>query len=127
MEKSIEFLDVIDRITTKDARYKAEAYSFVMAALHYTLKKLKRPRHLTGGELLEGIRKYSLEQFGPLTRTVFDYWGIKNTEDFGCIVFNLVDAKLLSKTEEDSLEDFKNVYDFKEAFDAKVEYKLYND
>ncbi len=127
MERRIDLFEVIDQITAKDARYKPEAYSFVMTALNYTLKKFKKPRHITGRELLEGIRAYAIEQFGPLTRTVFEYWGITSTEDFGHIVFNLVEAKLLSKTEEDSIDDFKNAYDFKDAFDAPVEYKLYNE
>ncbi|MCM8794494.1 MAG: hypothetical protein NC819_01655 [Candidatus Omnitrophica bacterium] len=121
---SAELLDKIAKLCEKDPRYKPEAYLFVLAALHFTVSSLPEPRHVTGKELLEGIRIYGLEQFGPLTRQVFEHWGIEVTEDFGHIVFSLVDAGLLGKTEEDSLADFQDVYDFIAAFDPQPLYKL---
>ena len=115
--KNIEdVLTTLEKIAEEDTRYNFEAYTFLMSALNYTVNKLDKPRHVTGQELLEGIREYGLEQFGPMTRTVFEHWGIKATEDFGRIVFNLVDVGLLGKTEQDSINDFKNIYDFKEVF-----------
>ena len=119
MSEAINILETIEHIVKRDARYKIDAYNFVLQALNYTVSKLKKSRHLTGRELLEGIRQYVKEQFGPMARTVLEHWGINFTEDFGNIVFNLVDAKILSKTEEDSIEDFKDGYDFKEAFGEK--------
>lgn len=116
METAFDFLRKIEEIAEKDSRYKIEAYSFVMAALNYTVAKLDKPRHVTAKELLEGIRVYSLDQFGPMAKTVFEHWGVKNTLDFGNIVFNMVNNKLLGKTEEDKLEDFKDVYSFDEVF-----------
>ena len=113
----MNFLKVVEEIVAKDPRYKVEAYGFVMGALNYTESKLNKPRHVSGQELLEGIREYGLECFGLMTRTVFDNWGVRRTEDFGNIVFNMVDAGLLAKTKEDSIEDFQAGYDFKEAFD----------
>ena len=107
----------------KHGQYKFEAYGFVMAALHHVVSRLAKPRHITGPELLEGIREYALEQFGPLARTVLNYWGIKKTDDFGHIVFALVEAGILRKQPEDKLEDFSNVYDFKEAFDKGYKIK----
>lgn len=74
-------------------------------------------RHVTGKQLMEGIRKYALKQFGFMALTVFEQWGIKQDEDFGNIVFNLVESGLMGKTETDSRDDFKNIYDFKKAFD----------
>ena len=62
------------------------------------------------------MRLYALKEFGPMVPTVFSYWGIRSTEDFGHMVFNLIEAGIFGKTEEDSIEDFKNVYDFQEAF-----------
>jgi uncharacterized repeat protein (TIGR04138 family) len=115
MEK-IDFLEKIENIIAQDRRYKLEAYNFVLQALNYTVKKFNKPRHLTGRELLAGIKEYAPEQFGPMVCSVFDYWGVNSTEDFGNIVFNLVDVKLLSKTEEDSINDFRDGYDFKQAF-----------
>jgi len=73
-------------------------------------------RHVTGPELLDGVRRYALKEFGPMVMTVFDNWGIHSCEDIGRIVFNLIGAGVFGKTEEDSIEDFKNVYDFEQAF-----------
>ena len=82
--------------------------------------KRQDPRHITGQEFCEGVRKYAIDQFGPMAGTVLEHWGIHETLDFGQIVFALVDIGLMRKTEEDSLNDFKNVYDFKKAFHSKV-------
>jgi uncharacterized repeat protein (TIGR04138 family) len=111
------FLEKIEKIIAGDGQYKFEAYSFVMAALHYTVSKLDKPRHVTGEELLGGVRRYALEQFGPMTRTVLNYWGICETVDFGRIVFALVDAGILRKQPQDKIEDFRDVFRFEEAFD----------
>ena len=119
-----ELLEKITRICRRDPRYKPEAYLFVLAALHFTVSQLPQRRHVTGQELLEGIRIYGMDQFGPLTRQVFEHWGIKATENFGHIVFSLVELKLLGKTEEDSLADFQEVYDFSEAFNPQSLFKL---
>ncbi len=113
----LSYLRKIRRILARNKRYPLDAYSFLMAALSYTVSKLAKPRHLTGRELLEGIRDFSLEQYGPLARTVLHHWSIERTLDFGHIVFALVDAGILRKQPEDKLEDFDNVFDFKEAFD----------
>jgi uncharacterized repeat protein (TIGR04138 family) len=111
------FEDMVDNIIAQDSTYSPEAYVFLMEALRFTQKKIKRTGHLSGAELLEGIREFGLEQFGPMTREVFSHWGVNSTEDFGKIVFNMVENKLLARTPTDSIEDFRNVYDFKEVFD----------
>jgi uncharacterized repeat protein (TIGR04138 family) len=116
MEEKKNFYQVIDEICAKDSRYKPDAYEFVMQALHFTQDKLKREKHVTGRELLEGIREFAIEQYGPMTKTVLEHWGIAKTQDFGNIVFNMVDKKLLSKTDTDSIDDFKDVYDFVTVF-----------
>lgn len=117
-KKMDNFYKKVEGIVKKDRRYKADAYEFLMCSLWFTQKKLKRPGHITGRELLEGIREFVLEQYGPLARTVLKHWGIKTTEDFGEIVFNLVENGLLKKTDKDSRQDFKNVYNFAEALDV---------
>ena len=111
------FIQKVEKILKEHKKYKFEAYTFVMAALHHTVTKLAQPRHVTGQELLMGIREYALAQYGPMTRTVLNYWGLHKTQDFSKIVFALVDASILRKQPEDKLEDFKDVYDFREAFD----------
>ena len=110
------FLERVERITTADARYHPDAYTFVMEALPFTQKRLGREYHVTGQELLAGIREFALRKFGPLVNTVFAHWGVKSTEDFGCIVFNLVEHGILAKQDEDTFESFRNGYDFGDAF-----------
>ena len=118
-----EFLQEIEDLAERDGRYNRDAYLFVYDALQYTVEKLgrtnlpKEKRHITGRDLVFGISEYSAEQFGPLTCSVFSHWGIMQTRDFGEIVFNLVEANLMSKTEDDQIDDFVDVYDFAEEFD----------
>ena len=116
-EKQLSYLRKIRKILARNERYPLDAYSFLMAALNYTVEKLPEKRHVAGKELLEGIREYTLEQFGPMARTVLSHWCIHSTLDFGHIVFALVDAGILRKQPEDKIEDFANGYDFKTAFD----------
>ena len=110
----------IQKLAGRSSRYKLEAYSFLLSALHHTMKKINPPRHITGREFCEGILEFAMDQFGPMARTVLDYWGIKNTLDFGTMVFDLVEVGLMRKTDEDSLDDFKDVYDFDTAFSKKL-------
>jgi len=108
-------------------KYHGDAYRFVFEALHYTQQKLKRPAssrdvdddraHISGQELLEGIRQLALERFGLLSKDVFAHWGVKATDDFGKIVFELIERGEMRKTERDQLTDFFGVYDFDEALD----------
>ncbi len=113
----VDFEEGVKAILRRDRRYAREAYEFVREALEYTRIWMDRRGHVRGQELLEGIRKYALEQFGPMAKSVLNLWGIRTCEDFGVIVFNLVDQRVLAKTEEDSIEDFRSGYDFEEAFD----------
>ena len=108
--------DLLEPIITKDGRYTAQAYIFVREGLDHTVKTLDKPRHVSGTELLDGMRAYALQEFGPVTKRVLSEWGINECVDFGHIVFNLVEEGLLGKTEEDSIEDFMGGYDFHEAF-----------
>ncbi len=116
MESQADFYERVERITERDLRYRAEAYGFVMLALGFTVARLPAPRHVNGQELLDGIREYALEQFGPMAKTVFAHWGIHQTLDFGHVVFNLVSEGLLGKTDSDRLEDFRDRYDFETVF-----------
>ena len=116
MEKAKGFFEIVEALCEKDTRYKPDSYEFVMQSLRFTQKKLKRPGHITGKELSEGIRQFALKTYGPMARTVLEYWGIHTTEDFGNIVFNMIAVKLFSKTEDDTLEDFRDVYRFESAF-----------
>ncbi len=116
----------IRAIVKKDPSYRLEAYCYVFEALDYTLRGLGKHRHVSGQELCAGIRDLALERFGPLAWTVFKHWGITRTEDFGRIVFNLIESELMGKTDTDAIEDFRDVYDFEDVFDRnfKLEVKL---
>lgn len=111
-----KFQDLVEEICNQDKRYKPDAYEFVLAGLNFTQDKLKKKTHVSGSELSCGLRDYAINQYGALAGRVLAHWGISQTQDFGNIVFNMIEKKLLSKTEEDSLEDFMAIYDFKEAF-----------
>lgn len=119
-----DFSDIVEQICKEDPRYERKAYDFVRLGLEHTVKELRkrdtvraeRSRHVTGPELLEGVRTYALEQFGPLAKTVLNSWGLRMCRDIGNIVFNLIEYNVFSKTENDRLEDFAEIYDFDEAF-----------
>ena len=127
-------------VVRRDPRYAYEAYEFVFAALSHTQKMLGRPprdkaaegeegpegrQHVSGPELLAGIRDLALREFGLMARTVFRMWGIQRTDDFGEIIFNLVECNLMSKTEEDCRADFHAVYDLDQALvqDYRIQMK----
>jgi uncharacterized repeat protein (TIGR04138 family) len=70
-----------------------------------------KEHHVSGKQLIEGVRKFALDEFGLMARCVFNQWGIKKTGDFGNMVFNLVEIGLMSKTENDSMDDFEDIFD----------------
>jgi uncharacterized repeat protein (TIGR04138 family) len=122
--QDLEFSEIVGLICKEDTRFDRKAYAFVRQALDHTVKELKRKtpertgksQHVSGAELLQGIRAHALDQFGPLSKTVLNNWGIRRCTDFGDIVFNLIEYNVFSKTENDRREDFADLYDFDEAF-----------
>src|SRR2546423_3545957 len=117
----VSFEEALAKIREKDPRYDREAYLFVREALDHTQKTISKEtrgkmRHVSGQELLGGIRDFALAQFGPMVTTVLESWGIRACSDFGDIVFNMVEVGWLAKTEKDSRTDFEGGYDFQEAF-----------
>lgn len=126
----------IDLDTIADnTKYPLEAFLYVHRGLDFTARRLHgdRPvdsdprgatpdeRHISGQQLCLGLRDYALEQYGLLARSVLRHWHIHKSEDFGHIVFAMVDAGLMRKTEDDTIEDFKNVYDFADAFVPRLQ------
>ncbi len=107
----------IRMIIESDPRYREEAYEFVLKAVERTISELPEPRHVSAWELLDGIREFAIEKFGPMAKEVFNFWGVRTTDDFGFIVYNLIDCDLLKKSDEDRLEDFFGVYDFEDVFE----------
>src|SRR5258708_37756721 len=118
---TVNFEEVLEKIIAQDQRYHRPAYFFLREALDHTQKRSGReikpePNHVTAHELLEGIRDFALNQLGPMALTVLGEWGIHRGDDFGEIVFNMVDHNPLANTEGDRREDFQNSFDFQEAF-----------
>jgi len=109
--------EILDQLRERNPRFHGKAYLFLLSSLHAVLEDLDQPRHVSGRELARGVRDLALERFGPMARIVLEHWGIHNTDDLGEIVFALVDCGILIKQEEDRREDFRDVYDFEEAFE----------
>ena len=122
--QDLDFAEVVALIHKEDPRFDRKGYDFVRHGLDYTVKELKKkdtgkPRrtpHVTGPELLDGLRVYALDQYGPLAKTVLNAWGVKRCSDFGDIVFNLIEYNVFSKTDNDRREDFSDIYSFDDAF-----------
>jgi uncharacterized repeat protein (TIGR04138 family) len=119
-----DFAEIVGLICKEDPRFDRKAYDFVRLGLDHAVKELKkkdssravRSRHVSGPELIEGLRIYALEQYGPLAKTVLNSWGLKKCSDFGDIVFNLIEFNVFSKTDNDRREDFTDLDSFDDAF-----------
>jgi uncharacterized repeat protein (TIGR04138 family) len=121
--QKIDFAAAIDLIVSEDPRFDRDAYFFIKDALEFTVEQTKKSRerktsHVTGRQLLEGIRDYALKYFGPMVPTVFETWGVSRCEHFGEMVYHLIEKGIFGKSEQDSLGDFSGVYTFHDAFVA---------
>lgn len=115
----LSFHYAIHQAIEKDPRYHPHAYEFVKDALHVAVKHYREgqeDQHVTGQEVLEGVRLHALEEYGPMAFTILAEWGIHRGEDVGNIVYNLIETSYFGKNEGDSLEDFSGGYDFEKAF-----------
>ena len=121
--QKIDFAAAVDLIVAEDPRFDRDAYFFVKDALEFTVEQAKKNRerrtaHVSGRQLLEGIRDYALKYFGPMVPTVFETWGVTCGEHFGVMVYHLIEQGIFGKSEQDSLADFSGVYSFHDAFVA---------
>lgn len=116
------FQEAVEKIVKDDQRYRLDAYLFLREVMDFSVKRQKkqrkelRPMHVSAIELLEAFRLLTLKEFGPMALTLLHYWGIKNSMDVGQIIFNLIEAGVVGKTEDDTLAAFSNGFDFQEAF-----------
>ena len=108
--------DILARIRARGGAYHERAYLFMLAAIEYTQSRLDVRRHVSGGELAWACRDFARAQFGLLAPSVLGHWGVTRTDDFGRIVFTLVDVGLLVTQPGDRESDFAAVYDFSDAF-----------
>jgi uncharacterized repeat protein (TIGR04138 family) len=115
-------LQSLEESVRADGRYRPDAFVFLLRGLEYTSAAIhgerrgRRPRHISGRELCEGLRALASSSWGPLARVVLERWGIRRTRDFGEMVYFLIGLGLLGKQDEDRIEDFDDVYAFDEAF-----------
>lgn len=135
MSDNISMIQLLER----DKRYPLEAYKFVRRSLDYATQdlnlgdrnrevnpltaKVVGENHLTGQELCEAIRQFAAAQYGLMAKSVLNNWGIRETGDFGNIVYNLIDIGVMKKSPNDQREHFDNVYDFQEVFVDQFEIK----
>ncbi len=126
----------LETIIARDGRYPLEAYHFLQAGLEHTATGLygeepdasdadsggksrraaRRPRHITGQQLCEGLRDFAIQLWGPMAADVLAEWRISSTRDFGAMVYLLVEHGMLATHPDDSPDDFDDVYDFAAAF-----------
>lgn len=119
MLSQISFGEAITRCLEKDPRYHPAAYELVRDALHAACTKFREgadDKHVSGQELLEGFRQHVIGEFGPMSLTILDQWGLTCGLDVGNIVYNLIDVGYFGKNDGDSLDDFKGGYEFATAF-----------
>ena len=122
--QDLDFNEIVELICKEDTRFDRKAYTFIRQGLDATVKEIRKKdsakgqktQHVSGQQLLDGLRSYALDQYGPLAKTVLNSWGVNRCRDFGDIVFNLIEYNVFSKTENDRREDFAEIYTFEEAF-----------
>ena len=124
LQQLADTIDVGELLLTARRRapaYKLEAFHWVLTeGIEFTLKQhLGLPesqrRHLSGREIVQGLAQLAREQFGPLAREVWAQWGIRQTRDWGEVVYALIAVGLLHKSEQDRIEDFDNVFDINQT------------
>lgn len=109
------------KIVREDGRFALGAYEFVRDAVTFASHVVYATGdHVSGPQLLEALRRLARDRYGALAGDVFRTWGIRTTDDVGEIVFQLVDSKILSCTENDRVEDFHAVFDLEDAFEVET-------
>ena len=106
-------------VAEKDTRYKIQAYSFVLSGLEFYLSSLGEKRHVSGQELSKGLLLFALKQFGLMARDVLRNWGITKTDDFGYMVYNMIEIGVMSRQPDDAVEHFFDVVDFDACFNVQ--------
>lgn len=121
----------------QDAGYTVDAFMFVQRGLDYSVRRIHgeetaqavinemddeapSSRHISGQQLCHGLRDFAKREYGLLARSVLARWRVHRSEDFGRIVFAMVDAGLMHKTADDTIDDFIDVFSFEEAFSERL-------
>ena len=120
MSHGLELLRLVEPIAVRHGAFRSEAYVFALEALEMAVDQGDEPGHVSGNDLLGWIRFLGGQRYGVMAGDVFNAWGVRSTVDFGRIVFHLVDGGLLLKRDEDTLADFIDRFDFRDAFALKA-------
>jgi len=118
--QKIRFDEAVRLVRKKDDRYQIDAYRFLREVLDITVKKLRgdeliEHRHVSGPELLDGFIEHAHSEYGSMAVIVLDSWGIRDSEDVGNVVFQLIEVGAFGKSEEDSPADFSGKIDLQQA------------
>ena len=114
----------LEQIAREDGRFGPAAIRFVYEGLGYTAKEMAtEPKHVSGQNLCEGLRRLAIEKWGRMATLVLNTWGVRTTRDFGEIVYLMIGHKWMSAQPTDVIEDFDDVYDFKAVFKDQFEFK----
>ncbi len=118
--QAVQFEQSVVSILKRDKRFDPHVYFFLKDALDFTLKRISennggQARHVSGPELLEGFRDFSLDQFGPMASTLMSEWGVRKCQDVGDMVFHLIEEQVFGKQDSDRREDFSEAFDFQES------------
>ena len=121
--QAIQFEQAVAAILQRDKRFDPHAYFFLKDALDFTLKRIAegnsgQPRHVSGPELVTGLRDLALEQFGPMAATLMHEWGVRQCGDIGDMVFHLIEEQIFGKQDSDRQEDFAGNFDLEESLRA---------
>lgn len=114
-----DFWSLVERIRAEDGRFARDAYAFVMDGLDDTVRALPERRHVSGAELVHGLCRFARGRYGMLAFAVLEKWGIRASADIGAIVFQLVEAGVLARRDEDVIGDFDDVIDLREALEER--------
>ena len=121
-----EPLKMLEELAQESAKYPVEAFHFIREGLQYAVTRLhgqkgQQPKHISGQELCWGLRDYALKLWGLMAPEVLRRWGITRTDDFGAMVFAMVEAGWMAKSDHDTVRDFDGVFEFRAAFDAQID------
>ena len=122
---------IADRRSQPRLLFHPHAYVFVSESLktaqeligRQLVGRLDETHHISGPELLEGVRVLGLRLYGLMAPVVFRHWGLSSTDDFGRIVFEMIERGEMRKSETDQLSDFHGIYAIDESFahDYKID------
>jgi uncharacterized repeat protein (TIGR04138 family) len=115
----ITFEEAVQRSYQRDPRYLAGAYEFIRDALHIAVERYRggdEAQHVSGQELLDGVRDLALKEFGPMALTILNTWGLYQGIDVGNVVYNLIEVGYFGRSEGDSLDDFTDGFEWEHAF-----------